>query len=145
VADATLLAAAGLARLGIDPPGATPIDPEVLLPAACQGIVAIECLAGDAALRADLARLNDRDSMTAAEAERAALAQLDGSCRTPIGALALVERNTIDLRVLVSSLDGTQVFRSRRSGTAHDAYVLGTEAGATLRREAPDSVFPEMA
>jgi hydroxymethylbilane synthase len=140
-ADATLLAAAGLARLGIAPPGATPIDTAVLLPAAGQGIVALECRADDAAARTALARLDDPDAATAAAAERAALAQLDGSCRTPIGALATVAGGTVDLRLLVAAPDGSQVFRLRRGGAADRAYALGTEAGAALRREAPAAVF----
>ncbi len=144
-ADATLLAAAGLARLGIEPPGATPIDTDILLPAAGQGTVAIECRADDAPVRAALARLNDRDAMTAAEAERAALAQLDGSCRTPIGALATIEAGMVDLRVLVAALDGSRIFRARRTGGADEAYALGADAGAALRREAPADIFADVA
>jgi hydroxymethylbilane synthase len=144
-ADATLLAAAGLARLGIDPPGATPVDTAVLLPAAGQGTVAIECRADDAPVRAALTRLNDPDAMTAAEAERAALAQLDGSCRTPIGALATIEAGMVDLRVLVAALDGSRIFRARRTGAADEAYALGTDAGAALRREAPADIFADVA
>ncbi|MEQ8702031.1 MAG: hydroxymethylbilane synthase [Bauldia litoralis] len=144
VADATLLAAAGLARLGIDPPGATPIETEVMLPAAGQGIVAIECRADDSPLRASLARLSDADAMTAAEAERGALAELDGSCRTPIGAFASIENGDVDLRLLVASLDGSRIFRARRGGPAAQSYALGREAGAALRREVPASVLAEM-
>ncbi len=87
-ADATILAVAGLQRLGLMVPEATPLDPDVMLPAACQGLVALECRESDGAMRALLTRIGDEAGMMAQAAERALLAGLDGSCHTPIGALA---------------------------------------------------------
>ncbi|MCW5774211.1 MAG: hydroxymethylbilane synthase, partial [Rhodospirillaceae bacterium] len=80
-AAATLLAKAGLDRLGLAPPEATPIDPDLLVPAPCQGLIALQCRAADENLREILLGLADPAAMAAMAAERALLTGLDGSCR----------------------------------------------------------------
>ncbi len=136
-AAATLLAMAGLVRLGLAPPEATPLDPAVFLPAACQGLVAIECRTRDAATRALLAPLSDPDALHAAIAERSLLAGLDGSCRTPIGGLAEIGPGGLHLRALIARADGTLVLRTERFGAASDAAAMGADAAAELRATAP--------
>lgn len=144
LADATLLAMAGIVRLGLDVPEATPLAPAEFLPAAGQGIVTIACREDAGDLRLALAAADDRPTAIAMAAERAALAALDGSCRTPIGAHATVAGDRVSLDVLVALHDGSEVFRTSREGPAADAAALGTDAGAELRRRAPDSLFAEV-
>jgi len=131
---ATLLAAAGLARLGLGTAGGTPLDPAEMLPAVAQGAIGIACRAADARLRAILAPLGHPPTERCVAAERALLAALDGNCRTPIAAFAIEGPAGIELRGLLASPDGRQVARVQRSGPASEAERLGREAGRELLR-----------
>jgi len=131
---ATLLAAAGLARLGLGTAGGTPLEPTEMLPAVAQGAIGIACRADDARLRAILAPLGHPPTERCVAAERALLAALDGNCRTPIAAFAIEGPAGIELRGLLASPDGRQVARVQRSGPASEAERLGREAGRELLR-----------
>lgn len=137
---ATLLAMAGMARLGLDTPRHA-IDPEEMLPAACQGAIGIEIRLGDAAIDPVCAALNHAPSAIAVAAERAFLSTLDGSCRTPIAGLATVADGNVRFDGLVASLDGTLIVR--RGGTAPlaDAADLGTRVGTEIRAAMPPDFF----
>ncbi len=138
VADATLLAMAGLRRLGLTPPGMVPLEPAVMVPAAGQGIIGITVRAVDTELTELLAALADPAATAEATAERAMLAALDGSCHTPIGAHArLTPDGTLTLTGLLARGDGTYLNRRSLSGRAVDAARLGATLGAALRAEAP--------
>ncbi|MGC8474761.1 MAG: hydroxymethylbilane synthase [Acetobacteraceae bacterium] len=137
-ADATLLAMAGLRRLGLASHAAAPLDPDVMVPAAGQGIVGITTRAEDTALIDLLSVIADPSAAAEAAAERALLAALDGSCHTPIGAhAALGPGNTLILTGLLARADGTYLNRRRITGPAQDAKRLGTELGSALRADAP--------
>src|SRR5262245_38241231 len=123
--DALLLAAAGLARLGVDEPAARPLDPEVLLPAVGQGALALECRAADGDTCALLAAVSDRDAADAVAAERAFLAGIGGDCNTPLAAHAGVEGDRIRLRVQVSDLEGREWFADEGVAPRSDAEALG--------------------
>jgi hydroxymethylbilane synthase len=139
---ASLLALAGLHRLNMDVPGAVVLDPETMLPAAAQGIVGITVRAGDAALLDLLATIEDPASRVAATAERAMLATLDGSCRTPIGAHArLLPDGGLTLTGMVARADGSFLLRRTLNGPAADARRIGEELGATLRAASPADLF----
>lgn len=129
---ATFLAVAGLARLGLEDAIAASLDPDEMLPAVAQGVIGIECRDDDAAVRDLLERVNHAESMVRMTAERALLAVLDGSCRTPIAALAEFAGDRLRLRGLVASPDGRRVERLEREGPLGDAVRLGSEAGAAL-------------
>jgi hydroxymethylbilane synthase len=145
VVDATVLALAGLRRLG-DP--ATPAEilaPETMLPAVAQGVIGIERRAGDERVAAWLAPLNHQDTERCVAAERALLAALDGSCRTPIAALATIAAGRLDLLALVATPDGTRHHTARREGLPEEAEALGAGAGSVLRSIAgPDFFAPDM-
>jgi hydroxymethylbilane synthase len=145
VADATILARAGLNRLGIaaDELGVTFAVTD-LLPAPAQGAIGITCRAGDDALRTALATLNDPTAGRAIACERALLAALDGSCRTPIAAFAREEEGCLVLDALIADPDGRSVFRTRRSGPARDAEAMGDDAGAELRARAGADFFARL-
>jgi hydroxymethylbilane synthase len=139
---ATLLAAAGLRRLGLRPPGAVTLPPAVMLPAACQGIIGVTVRAADSALRELLAGIEDSAARAVATAERALLAALDGSCRTPIGGHASWRADgTLALEGLVARADGSFLLRRTLTGAAGDAARLGDALGASLRADSPGDLF----
>jgi hydroxymethylbilane synthase len=139
--DATLLSLAGLRRIGEEAAIASILSTDEMLPAAAQGAIGIECRADDIATRRRLAPLNDADAASTIAAERALLAALDGSCRTPIAALAEIRGGTLSLRGMVISPDDTQCHHASRHGAIGDAVALGSDAGAELRRVAGPGFF----
>jgi hydroxymethylbilane synthase len=139
--DATMLSLAGLRRIGEEAAIASILSTDEMLPAVAQGAIGIECRSDDLATRERLAPLNDADAATTIAAERALLAALDGSCRTPIAALAEIRDGTLGLRGMVISPDGKQCHRTSRQGAVGDAAVLGSDAGAELRRLAGPGFF----
>jgi hydroxymethylbilane synthase len=112
-----------------------------MLPAACQGIVGVTVREEDAELRGLLAQMADPSSWAAAEAERAMLGVLDGSCRTPIGAYVQFAEGAIELTGLVARADGSFLLRRTLRGTPADAAALGGELGRSLRADSPADIF----
>jgi hydroxymethylbilane synthase len=141
-ADATLLALAGLRRLRLEHHAAVAIDPEAMVPAAGQGIVGVTVRAADTELRELLAAIEDPEARCVAAAERALLAALDGSCRTPIGGHArLAQDGTLQLTGLLARGDGSYLDKRHLAGAPADAARLGAELGAALRADAPADLF----
>jgi hydroxymethylbilane synthase len=134
--DALVLALCGLGRLG-EAGRATEILPrDVMLPAVGQGALAIECRAADDTVRRLVEPLHDPMSAACVGAERAMLAALDGSCRTPIAGLAELIGGRLSIEGLLLKPDGSDEIRGRRDGDIGDAEVLGTELGRELRSRA---------
>jgi hydroxymethylbilane synthase len=143
VVDATLLALAGLRRLGLADVATAVLEVDEFLPAVGQGIVAIETREDDARTRALLERINAANDAIALMAERAFLAVLDGSCRTPIAGHATIDGGRIRFRGLIAKPDGSQTFDTSREGAVVDAVALGSDAGHELKRRAgPDFLAP---
>jgi hydroxymethylbilane synthase len=131
---ATLLAAAGLERLGLGHRASGLLEPEIMLPAVGQGAIGITCRRRDEPLREVLGLANDDAAALAVAAERAMLAVLDGSCRTPIAGLArLSDPPGLRLEALIARPDGSQVIRAVRSGPLDDASRLGSDLGDELK------------
>jgi hydroxymethylbilane synthase len=139
--DATLLAQAGLKRLGIEPAGAVILAPEVMLPAVGQGAIGIECRADDEGARALLAAINDPASSACLCAERALLAALDGSCHTPIAGYAELAGGRLSLRALIARPDGSESLCAARSGAIAEGEALGRDAGRELKARAEPGFF----
>ena len=132
--EATLLALAGLKRLGLADVGA-PLPEDEMLPAVGQGAVCIECRADDAQTRGWLAAINHEATATCVAAEHAMLAVLDGSCRTPIAGHAVLGADGgLHLRGLILKPDGSQAIATERRGAASDAAALGRDAGLELKQ-----------
>ena len=131
---ATFLAMAGLDRLGVGDARIHPLSTETMLPAVAQGALAIEAREGDGAVLSLLRRIDDASTSRCVAAERALLAELDGSCRTPIAALCVEEGQGMWLRGLVASPDGRRIARVERRGAGADALAMGLDAGRELRR-----------
>jgi hydroxymethylbilane synthase len=140
-ADATLLAVAGLKRLGLLSAAAALLDIDEFLPAVGQGAIGIETRAGDTATLALVARIDDADTATALAAERAFLAVLDGSCRTPIGGHARISGGTVRFRGIIVKPDGSEAFEVRREGDRALAVELGADAGRELKLRAGGDFF----
>ncbi len=140
--DGTLLAYAGLRRLGLEGAAAAVLDPEVMVPAAGQGIVGVTVRADDTELCELLAAIEDPEAAAVSRAERALLAALDGSCRTPIGGHAEIRPDgSLRLVGLVASEDGTFLLKRALVGAPTDAVRLGRELGQSLRRDSPAEIF----
>ena len=131
--DATLLARAGLNRLGMEPENAIPIDTGEMLPAVAQGAIGVEIRKSDTRLSALLTPLDHAPTRQAVTAERALLAALDGSCRTPIAALAISAEARLHLKALIAKPDGSIVHRAELHGGLEDAHSLGQALGRELR------------
>ena len=141
VADATLLALAGLKRLGLADAATMVLDVDEFLPAVGQGAIGIETRADDSKTRELLAKINHADTFSALAAERAFLAVLDGSCRTPIGGHATIANGTIRFRGMIVKPDGSEAFEVAREGDVRDAEKLGTDAGGELKGRAGSDFF----
>jgi hydroxymethylbilane synthase len=140
--DATLLALAGLRRLGMGDVASAVIEVDEMLPAVAQGAIGLTCRAGDPSVRDLLSALDHPETTTRVTAERAMLEVLDGSCRTPIAALAEVDgAGGLTLSGLVARPDGSELLQTARAGRAEDARSLGCDAGEELRRRAGPGFF----
>ena len=137
----TLLALAGLRRLGLEDKATYTIAVEDFLPAAGQGAIGITARADDERAARLLAPILCGPTGVALEAERAFLAALDGSCRTPIGAHAVVDNDRVTLRGTVLRPDGAQAFDDERWGDAADAAAVGTTAGEAIKSRLPPGFF----
>lgn len=134
--DATMLATAGLNRLGMDAHITQSLDPEDFIPAVGQGAIGITCMENDENANHLLAALNHTETVVRVTAERAFLAVLDGSCRTPIAAHAWYDTDkTLKFQGLVAKPDGSEVHQVTRSGpaTEADAQIMGHDAGLELK------------
>ena len=141
VADATLLALAGLKRLGLADAATAILDAEAFLPAVGQGAIGIETRADDTRTRGLLAAINHADTAKALGCERAFLAVLDGSCRTPIAGHAVTANGRIRFRGVIVKPDGSEAFEATREGDVRDAEKLGADAGAELKKRAGPDFF----
>jgi hydroxymethylbilane synthase len=134
--DATVLAVAGLKRLGLSAAATAIFDVEEFLPAVGQGAIAIETRANDEKTRGLVSTISDRDTATALAAERAFLAVLDGSCRTPIAGHAQVDAQTIRFRGMIAKTDGSEAWDVACEGPRGSAAKLGADAGQELKARA---------
>lgn len=142
--DATFLAVAGLNRMEMQEHITETVAIETLLPAPAQGAIGIETRQNDTAIDGLLKPLNHRDTLLAVMAERAFLRVLDGSCRTPIAALATLLGEKISLKGKVLSPDGKQCFEIEKHGLAQDAEILGHDAGIAIKQQAGEAFFAEL-
>jgi hydroxymethylbilane synthase len=143
VVDATLLAMAGLNRLGRADAATSVLDVDAFPPAVGQGAIAVAIRTDDDVVRELLTPILDADTDAALAAERAFLAVLDGSCRTPIAGHATVGGGTLAFHGLILRADGSESLEARRRGDRADAIALGADAGAELKRRAPADFFAQ--
>lgn len=139
--DATLLAYAGLKRLAKEDVVTELLDPEDFPPAPAQGAICVESRVGDARIDALLDPINDRPTYDAVSCERAFLAALDGSCRTPIGGYAICEGDHLKFSGLILTPDGRKEHSIETEGKRINAEKLGRQAGEAVRAAAGPDFF----
>ncbi|MDQ6958263.1 MAG: hydroxymethylbilane synthase [Mariprofundaceae bacterium] len=125
-ADAVVLAAAGVKRLGIDDQMHFFLEMDEMLPAVAQGAIGIETRAGDERINPLTEVLNHPDTAVCVAAERAFLARLEGGCQVPIAGHATLDGDTLHMQGLVGEVDGSQLIRRSLSGSRTEAISLGT-------------------
>ena len=143
--DATLLALAGLKRLGMEEviASAQTIGWDEMLPAVAQGAIGIQCRSDDAQALRYLAALNHPETKLAVDCERSFLTELDGNCRTPIAGQAKIVDGQLHFRGLISKPDGTDMISVTRVGSPADAVAIGRAAGEEVKRVAGPVKFKE--
>jgi hydroxymethylbilane synthase len=137
--DATILALAGLNRLGLPHVATSILEPDMFLPAVAQGAIGIVARAGDARTAQAVAAITHAATTTAVAAERAFLGVLDGSCRTPIAGHATLEPGGVRLVGQVLSPDGTQFFEGEETGA--EAAAVGEALGHRIKARLPADIF----
>ncbi len=142
--DCIILAAAGLKRLGFDARITSFIEAEFSLPAIGQGAVGIECRTDDPRINGMLAALNHADTRVRVDAERAMNHRLQGGCQVPIGGYAVLEGDTLWLRGLVGSPDGTRVVRAEARAPRARATELGIEVANALLAQGADAILKDV-
>jgi hydroxymethylbilane synthase len=128
-------------RLGLAAEADVVIAPEIMVPAAGQGIVGVTVRADDVELRELLAAIEDPEARAVSMAERGLLAALDGSCRTPIGGYARLVDGELRLTGLVAREDGSFLLKSECRGSPRQAEALGRALGEALRGQSPADIF----
>jgi hydroxymethylbilane synthase len=139
--DATILALAGLKRLGLAERATAIMSADEFLPAVGQGAIGIEARENDQRARDLLARIDHADTSIAIACERAFLAALDGSCKTPIAGHATISGDALNFRGLIVRPDGVAAHDIARNGKRSDAIKIGAEAGQELKRLAGPGFF----
>jgi hydroxymethylbilane synthase len=139
--DATILALAGLKRLGLADRATRIMDVEEFLPAVAQGAIGIEARTDDARTLSLLARIDHADTSAAIACERAFLAELDGSCTTPIAGNAAISSGVLEFRGLIVKPDGSAAKQTSVAGPRRDAVTIGADAGRALRQYAGAGFF----
>lgn len=139
--DATLLAYAGLRRLGKADVATEILDPSMFLPAPAQGAICIESRIGDSRVAELLAPINHADTFTSVSCERAFLGVLDGSCRTPIAGHATLDGGHLRFSGMVLTPDGSRHHVIEMEGPAHEAVLIGQKAGHAIRDAAGPGFF----
>jgi hydroxymethylbilane synthase len=139
--DATILALAGLKRLGLVQHATAIMSEQEFLPAVAQGAIGLEAREKDERTRDILARINHADTFTAIACERAFLAELDGSCKTPIAGHATLAGDTLQFRGLIARPDGKAAHDIAGTGSRKDASKIGTDAGRELKHRAGPGFF----
>jgi hydroxymethylbilane synthase len=143
--DAIILAAAGLERLGLQQHIRQQFATEQMLPAAAQGVIGIECLAGREALRAVLANLEHAETAKTTVAERAVALTLQANCQSPVATYATISDDTLHLTALVALPDGSRSLRDSLEGAPGDAEQIGQRLAASLLEQGAGELLAQAA
>jgi hydroxymethylbilane synthase len=139
--DATILALAGLKRLGLAERATKIMSAEEFVPAAGQGAIGIETRQDDTRTRELLARVDHADTATAVACERAFLAELDGTCKTPIAGHATLSGGVLQFHGLIAKPDGSAAHETVVAGGRDNAITIGADAARALRQYAGPGFF----
>lgn len=142
--EAAVLALAGLKRLGLEERATESLAPELMLPAAGQGALAIETREDDAATRGLMGGLEHPETKRAVTAERAVMARLEGGCQLPLAVFAEMRKAGFQIKARLASVDGEQLVEKERTGAPGDAMSMAgdlaedvlSSGGAEILRDA---------
>ena len=143
--DAIILAAAGLERLGLEDRISQKFSPDEMLPAAAQGVIGIECLVTNTALREVLEKLTHQATLHTTTAERAIASTLSASCQSPVATYATIADDTLTITALVAMPDGSRLVRDALSGPVSDAERLGQDLANRLLEQGAGEILAELA
>lgn len=142
VAEGTFLAMAGLTRLGLlGEVNAAPIGEDDMLPAVAQGAIGIERRVDDGSIATMLDAIRHPETEARLAAERAFLKRLDGSCQTPIAALAMIDGDAMTLRGEILRPDGSTAYSGDRAGMVTDGPSMGVDLAEALLTQAGAGFF----
>ena len=144
IVDATVLAAAGLKRLGLTPAHSHVLDERVFLPAIGQGALGIETRTNDEEVLSLVTLLNHAASAMAINAERAFLRRMGGSCRTPLAAKGTVTDERIHLSALIASPDGKKIIRGEQEGLHNAVEYIGVSLAEQLLTQGGEEILEEL-
>lgn len=144
LADGLVMATAGLKRMGLGSYITEIIEPELMLPAVGQGCVAIETREDDSFIRELVGKISYEEDFTAVKAERALMKRLEGGCQIPVGALAKVDGDNINIEAMVASLDGSRLIREKLSGPVSQTEELGVKLAEILISKGADKILQEI-
>lgn len=144
VVDATLLAIAGLKRMGMDGCATSVLEWDEMLPAVAQGAIGIQCRSDDERSLKYIGALNDANTKTCVDCERAFLEALDGNCKTPIAGQARIIDGKLFFRGLIAMPDGSVKYETSAEGDPADAHSIGLKAGQELKERAGEKFFEMM-
>lgn len=142
--DALIMAAAGLQRLGYQEYITEIIAPEIMLPAVSQGIIGIECRTSDTAIQKILLAIHDEYTWTMARAERAFLQEMNGGCQLPLGCYTHIQKNNIEMRAIILSVDGTKKLVFSDSGTIEQAEEVALRLAHTFYKAGAQDILNEI-
>lgn len=142
--DAIILAAAGLIRLGLESRITEYFSAEQSVPAVGQGIIGIECRDGDARNIAYVRALNDSQSWQCCVAERSFAQRLEGSCQSPIAGFATLDGDQLQLRGVIGSPDGSEMYRGSHLGTVDDAEAIGVRLAEELLKDGAGALLDRL-
>ena len=137
--DAIILSYAGIKSLKIEDKITEVFSTEEIIPSAGQGIIALQCRNNDNEVISVLDMINDNETSKRAQAERNVLKVLEGDCETAVGVHAVIKGEKIFIEAELFSLDGTQRFYEKKSGSINDAKKLGEEVGKILKNKSNNS------
>ena len=139
--DAIVLAACGLDRIGLSARISERIQTEIMLPAACQGILALETRANDETSVKIAVEVGNTEALLQAETERAFISRIEGGCRVPVGCVSSVEPGRVSIEALIASIDGQSVVRSRISGPIDERLTLSRGLAEELLAKGGDKIL----
>ncbi|MFK5950640.1 MAG: hydroxymethylbilane synthase [Methylococcales bacterium] len=142
--DAIILASAGLKRLGMGNRITQCLDTKISLPAIGQGAVGIECRVNDTEINSYLKQLQDEQTTIRVTAERAMNQHLNGGCQVPIAGFAEIQGDTLFMRGLVGSPDGSILYRAERTGTTAQAEQIGIDIAVDLLAQGADKILKDL-
>jgi hydroxymethylbilane synthase len=142
--DAIIMAAAGLQRLGLDNYITEILEPEILIPAVSQGVIAIETRRDDISTNQRVHAINHSKTWIAITAERAFMRALQGGCQIPVGCYTKIDDKSISITGFVSSVDGCHYIREEKKASVEDAELLGIQLANALLSKGGDLILKEI-